>query len=122
MADFVKFEIPKELAERQLSLLEAVRKKKGKIRIGVNEVTKAIERGQAKLVLIAQDVSPAELVMHLPMLCEEKNIAYTYVPTRKDLGGKVGIEVGTAAVAVTDEGEMKKELQDIEKKLKELKK
>lgn len=121
MAEFVKFSVPKELAERQLSLVEKV-KKKGKIRVGVNEVTKAIERGTAKLVIIAEDVSPAEIVMHLPLICEEKNIAYSFVPSKKELGSKVGIEVGTAAIAIVEEADLKKELQDIQKKLSEIKK
>ncbi len=121
MAEFVKFEVPDKLIEDQLSFLEKV-KKKGKVRIGVNEVTKAVERGTAKIVLIAMDVDPAEIVMHLPLICGEKNVPFSYVKTKKDLGDKVGIGVGTAAIAVVEEGEAKKELQEISKKLAELKK
>jgi len=121
MAEFVKFEVPEQLMNSQLELLEKVNKK-GKIKIGVNEVTKAIERGVAKLVLIAKDVDPVEIVMHLPIICEEKNIPYTYVATKKVLGEKTGIEVGTAAAAILEEGEAKKELEEIVKKLSELKK
>jgi len=121
MAEFVKFEVPNALARQQLELLEKVRRK-GKVKIGVNEVTKAVERGVAKLVLIAQDVSPAELVMHLPLICDEKNVPYSYVPNRKELGEKVGVEVPTATIAVVEEGDAKKELEEIAKKLVELKK
>ncbi|MBU0662510.1 50S ribosomal protein L7Ae [Candidatus Micrarchaeota archaeon] len=121
MADYVKFETPKELANSQLALIEKARKG-GKIRLGSNEVTKAIERGNAKLVVIAQDVSPPEVVMHLPLLCEEKKIPYGYVETKKELGEKAGMKVGTSAVAVENEGDAKKELEDIVKKLAELKK
>jgi len=116
-----KFSVPERLVQQELALLEKV-KKRGKVRIGVNEVTKAVERGEAKFVLIAEDVSPAEIVMHLPLICEEKKIPFSFVKTKKDLGEKCGIAVGTAAVAITDEGDSKKELAEIIKAVSELKK
>ena len=119
MAEFVKFDVPKEIAEKQLELVEKIRKK-GKIRVGVNEVTKAVERGKAKLVLIARDVSPPEIVMHLPIICAEKDVAFSFVDTRKELGEKAGIAVGTSAIVVLEEGDAKKEIADIGAKLKEL--
>ena len=121
MAEYVKFEVPEKLAEEQLAFVEKARKK-GKVRVGINEVTKAVERGSAKLVLIAKDVEPAEIVMHLPLICGEKGVPFSYVKTRKELGEGAGIGVATAAIAVTDEGEAKKELQEIIRKLAELKK
>ena len=57
----------------------------GKIRRGTNETTKAIERGIAKLVIIAEDVTPPEVVAHLPLLCEEKKIPFIFVPTKEDV-------------------------------------
>lgn len=119
MANLVKFEVSDKLMQDQLELVEKA-KKKGKIRVGVNEVTKAVERGVAKLVLIAEDVSPVEIVMHLPLLCKDKNIPCSTVKTKKSLGEKSGIAVSTAAIAILDEGEAKKELQEISKKLTEL--
>lgn len=113
------FEVPKELQERQLQLIEKL-KKSGKLKIGVNEATKMIERGVAKLVIIARDVQPQELVMHLPIICKEKNIPYSFVQAKKELGERAGLSVGTSAVAVLDEGELKKELEDIVKKVREL--
>lgn len=116
-----KFELPKELLEKQMQLLEKINKE-GKVKIGINEVTKMIERGNAKFVVIAEDVNPAEIVMHLPLLCEEKKVPYSFVPTKKELGEKAGIEVGTAAIVVIDEGDNKKELETLAKKIAELKK
>lgn len=80
-------------------------KKTGKLDKGTNEVTKAVERGNAKLVVYAEDVSPKEIVQHLPALCEEKGIPCVSVDSRKKLGVAAGINVGTAAVAVMDAGE-----------------
>ena len=119
MAGLVQFEVPEQLQAEQLLLVEKAQKK-GKVRVGVNEVTKAIERGKAKLVIIAADVSPVEIVMHLPLLCKEKKIPFTYVKAKKELGEKAGLTVGTASAAVEEEGDAKKELQDIVKKLGEL--
>jgi len=121
MADYVKFTVPKELKEKQFSVLEKAAKS-GKIRVGSNVTTKAIERGSAKLVLIAQDVSPPEIVMHLPLLCREKQVPFTFVSTKKELGEKAGIGVGASAIAIVDEGDAKKELDDLAKKLADLSK
>ncbi len=84
-----------------------VAKKTGKIRKGTNEVTKVIEKGQAKLVVIAGDVSPKEITMHIPMLCKEKNIQCVEVPSREELGAAAGMPVPTVAVAITDAGDGK---------------
>ncbi len=121
MAAFVKFSVPKELQEKQFGILEKVRKN-GKIKIGSNEVTKAIERGNAKLVMIAEDVSPPEIVMHLPILCSEKNIPFTFVHSKKELGERIGLKVGTSSAVVLVEGDAKKDIEDLSKKLSELKK
>ncbi len=88
----------------------------GKIRIGTNEATKAAERGIAKLIVIAEDVQPKEVVMHLPPLCDEKKIPYAKVATKSDLGRAAGIEVGTAAVAILEAGDAKKIIETIAKK------
>jgi len=88
-------------------------KKSGKIKKGANEATKAIERGIAKLVVAAQDVSPKEVIMHLGPLCKEKNIPYVEVPSKEDLGAAAGLKVGTSAVAVIKEGDSKKVINSL---------
>lgn len=110
-------EASKELQDKALEVVEAA-KTTGKIKKGVNEATKAIERGIAKLVLVAKDVNPAEVVMHLAPLCREKNIPLIEVPSKEELGTAAGLAVPTAAVAVVDEGEGKKALRDIILKFK----
>ncbi len=119
MAELAKFDVPARVLEQQNAFLEKARKN-GKIKIGVNEATKAVERGIAKLVVIAKDVEPQEIVMHLPLICREKSVPYTFAESKKSLGEKAGIEIATAAIAVVDEGEAKKELQDLQKKLLEI--
>ena len=87
----------------------------GKIRIGTNETTKAVERGVAKLVVVAEDVNPKEVVMHLPPLCNEKKIPIAHVKTKQDLGRAAGIDVGTAAVAIVEAGDSKKIIDELAK-------
>ncbi len=94
-----------------LEVIEIARET-GKIRRGLNEATKAVERGIAKLVVVADDVDPPEIVMHLQPLCDEKKIPLVRVSSKSELGRAAGIEVSTAAVAVIDAGEGKKKLGD----------
>jgi len=81
--------------------------KTGKVDKGVNEVTKAVERGVAKLVVVASDIDPKELVQHLPILCKEKGIKFAEVDSREKLGISVGINRPAAAVAVIEAGDAK---------------
>jgi len=118
---YVRFEVPEDLQNEALALLEKARET-GKIKKGTNETTKAVERGMAKLVYIAMDVDPPEIVAHLPLLCEEKNIPYVYIKSKSTLGTAAGIEVDCAAAAIINEGEAKKELSQVVSKLEGLKK
>ena len=116
---YVRFEVPEELAEKAY---EAVKKaaETGKVKKGTNETTKAVERGIAKLVAIAEDVDPPEVVAHLPLLCEEKKIPYVYVPSKKRLGEAAGIEVSAASVAIVEPGEARGLVEDIAREVNEI--
>tara|TARA_Y100000310_G_scaffold145018_2_gene144388 strand:- start:69 stop:365 length:297 start_codon:yes stop_codon:yes gene_type:complete len=81
--------------------------KTGKVDRGVNEVTKAVERGVAKLVVVASDVDPKELTQHLPILCNEKNIKFIEADSKEKIGISAGINVPCAAIAVIELGEAK---------------
>lgn len=115
-----KKEVPKELVNRTYEAITVARNT-GSISKGVNETTKSIERGEAKLVVIAEDVEPEEIVMHLPLLCEEKSVPYTYVPLKMELGKAAGIGVPTSSVSITEEGDSGNIVTEIADKAKELK-
>ena len=87
--------------------------KTGKIRKGTNEVTKAVERGVAKLVLAAADVNPPEVIMHLDPLCKEKNILFVKVPSREELGTAAGLNVPTSSVAIVEAGNAEAIIREI---------
>jgi len=109
---YVKFEVPKEVADAAYEALQIARDT-GKIRKGTNETTKAVERGLAKLVLIAEDVEPPEIVAHLPLLCEEKKIPYIYVPEKSKLGRSAGIDIGAASACIVELGESAELVKEI---------
>lgn len=89
----------------------------GKIKKGTNEVTKMIERGEAKLVVIAKDVTPPEIVMHLPLLAKEKGIPAVEVKSKEELGAAAGIDRATVAVAIVQEGEAKNLIKAINEEI-----
>jgi large subunit ribosomal protein L7Ae len=119
-AYYIKFETPPELVN---PILEAVRvaSQSGKVRKGTNEATKAIERGISKLVVIAEDVEPPEVVAHLPIICEEQNAAYAFVPSKQDLGKALGIDVTSAAAAIIDAGDANHIVEEVISSIKKIK-
>jgi len=90
-----------------ITLYDTVEKasKTGKVDRGVNEVTKAVERGTAKAVVFASDVDPKELTQHLPILCKEKGIPCVEADSKEKLGIISGINRSTAAIAILEAGE-----------------
>ncbi len=105
-------ELPKEVVDKALQLVE-IAKNAGKIKKGINETTKSIERGEAKLVLIAGDVEPKEIVMHIPAICGEKKIPFMYIPNKRELGRAAGLDVPSAAIAVEDVEDGKDLLKEV---------
>ncbi len=109
---FVRFETPADIADKVLQLVQ-VASETGKIRVGTNEVTKSSERAEAKLVVMAEDVDPVEILAHIPMLCEEKRIPYLYVSEKRRLGQSAGLSKSAASVAIVDAGEAKGLLEEL---------
>lgn len=118
---YVKFEVPKELSDAAYEALQ-IAKNTGNVRKGTNETTKAIEKGSAKLVFIAEDVEPPEIVVHLPILCDERNIAYIFVPNKAKLGVAAGINVNAAACCIVNPGEAESLVNEIVTKISDIRK
>jgi len=117
---YVDFEVPKELSEAAYEALQAAHET-GKVKKGTNETTKAVERGVAKLVYIAGDVEPPEVVAHLPLLCRERNVAYISVPSKGRLGSSVGIDVGAASACIIEAGDASDLVDELISKVEKLK-
>ena len=110
-------EVPKELLDKVYEAIETA-KTTGKIKKGTNETTKTIEKGKAKMVVIAKDVTPPEITMHIPLIAEEKNVPCFTVPSKEELGAAAGIQVGTGSIAIVEEGEAKSLIKEIVSKVK----
>merc|ERR1712032_51253 len=67
---------------------------------GANETTKALNKGLADLVVLAADTEPLEIILHLPLLCEDKNVPYVYIPKQDELGRSCGVSRNIVACAV----------------------
>ncbi|MFC7142391.1 50S ribosomal protein L7Ae [Halosimplex aquaticum] len=119
MPVYVDFDVPADLEDDALEALEVARDT-GTVKKGTNETTKAVERGNAELVFVAEDVQPEEIVMHLPELSDEKDIPFVFIATQDDVGHAAGLEVGSAAAAIVDAGDAQDDVDDIAAKVEEL--
>ena len=117
MSNLKKHKLPTEFIDASYEAIRLANEVTG-IKKGTNEVTKAIARGTAKLLLIAEDVDPPEVVAHLPHICKDKNIPFLYVETKEKLGEISELGVSAATICITDSGEGQKFINDIQKQLK----
>ncbi len=117
---YVKIEVPKEIVDAAYEAL-SIASKSGTVRKGTNEATKAVERSIAKLVVIAEDVDPPEVIAHLPLLCDERKIPYVFVPNKEQLGKSIGIDVPCASACIIKEGEASGLIKEIVTRLDQIK-
>ena len=108
----------KQLIEKAYEAIE-IAKTSGKIKKGTNETTKVIEKGIAKLVVVAKDTSPPEIIMHLGPLCKEKGVPLVTVPSKTELGTAAGMPIGASSVAIVQEGEAKNIIKQIADSMKD---
>jgi len=114
-------ETRKQKKERLLSAAKAESKTEGAapvevkkpkfVKFGLNHVTALIEQKNAKLVVIAHDVDPIEMVLWLPTLCRKKGVPYMIVKGKARLGKVVHQKTATALAVVDVEPKDQKDLQ-----------
>ena len=85
------------------SLLDLVQQAQNynQLKKGANETTKAINRGKAELIIMAADTEPLEILMHLPILCEDKSVPYVFIKSKAALGRGCGVSRPVIATAIT---------------------
>lgn len=86
------------------------------LRKGANEATKTLNRGIAEIVILAADTSPLAILLHLPLLAEDKNCPYVYVPSKIQLGRACGVSRAVIAASITTN-----EASDLTPQIRELK-
>ncbi|CAO3587406.1 unnamed protein product [Absidia cylindrospora] len=77
------------------------------VRRGVKEVGKALRKGEKGLVVIAGDISPIDVIAHLPVLCEDSNVPYVFVPSKEQLGESASTKRPTSVTMVVLGGQKK---------------
>jgi len=68
------------------------------VKRGVKEVVKALRKGEKGFCIIAGDISPIDVITHLPIMCEDRQVPYLYVPSKHDLGAAASTKRPTSCV------------------------
>jgi len=114
---------PKPLQKSILELIALAQNYK-KIKKGANEATKTLNRGITDLIILAADAEPLEILLHLPLLCEDKNIPYVFVSSQKNLGKACGVNRPVIACSILkeDRGQKnwEKQMLDIRSQIEKL--
>lgn len=89
---------------------------------GANETTKTLNRGTSEIVILAADTTPLPIILHLPLLCEDKNVPYVYVPSKMALGRACGVSRPVIAVSITtnDASELANQIRTIKTQVERL--
>ncbi|XP_032670582.1 NHP2-like protein 1 homolog [Odontomachus brunneus] len=72
------------------------------LRRGANESTKTLNRGLSEFIIMAADAEPLEILLHLPLLCEDKNVPYVFVRSKDALGRACGVSRAVVACSITN--------------------
>ena len=70
------------------------------VKRGVKETVKAVRKGAKGIVIIAADISPIDVLSHLPILCEDKQVPYMYVRSRAEIGEACKTKRPTSCVMI----------------------
>jgi len=114
------------LAEAQLNnqILELVNQatQYKQLKKGANEATKTLNRGIAELIILTADTEPLEILLHLPLLCEEKNVPYIFVESKAALGRACNVSrpVIAASVTTSEHRELQSQLETVRRAIDQL--
>ncbi|CAL4091362.1 unnamed protein product [Meganyctiphanes norvegica] len=107
----------KKQTSRIYKLIKKASKQKTYLRTGLKEVQGKIRKGESGIVIFAGDVTPIEIMCHMPGVCEEKEMPYIYTPSRNDIGTAMGVKRGSLTVMIRENPEYQelydKVLEDI---------
>lgn len=120
--------IAQPLADEKLlkKTLKIVKKasKSSRIRRGVKEVQKYLRKSVTEdtqsMVVLAGNISPIDVISHIPVLCEELNVPYVFVPSKSELGSAGATKRPTSCVLIAPgkEWEHQDLYNEVEKKVK----
>lgn len=110
-----------ELSQKILDLVQQAQSYK-QLRKGANETTKTLNRGISEFIVLAADAEPLEILLHLPLLCEDKNVPYVFVRSKQALGRACGVSRPVIACSITiNEGsQLRPQIQAIQQSIEKL--
>lgn len=110
-----------QLSQKILDLVQQAANYK-QLKKGANEATKTLNRGISEFIVMASDAEPLEILLHLPLLCEDKNVPYVFVRSKQALGRACGVSRPVIACSVTiNEGsQLKPQIQTIQLSIERL--
>ncbi|PUU73851.1 50S ribosomal protein L30e-like protein [Tuber borchii] len=90
---------------------------------GANEgFDQTLNRGISEFIVLAADTAPLEILLHLPLLCEDKNVPYVFVPSKIALGRACGVSrpVISASVTSNEASELQGHIRRAKEKIERL--
>ncbi|GBN76260.1 NHP2-like protein 1 [Araneus ventricosus] len=92
------------------------------LRKGANEATKTLNRGLAEVIVMAADAKPLEILLHLPLLCEDKNVPYVFVKSKHALGRACGVSrpVIACSIIANEGSQLKPQIQNLQQDIEKL--
>lgn len=89
---------------------------------GANEATKTLNRGLSEFIVMAADTTPLEILLHLPLLCEDKNVPYVFVRSKQALGRACGVSrpIMACSVTINEGSQLKSQIQTIQQEIERL--
>ena len=90
-------------SELQVTIMDLVQQAANykQLKKGANEATKTLNRGISEMIIMAADAEPLEILLHLPLLCEDKNVPYVFVPSKIALGRACGVSRAVISCSIT---------------------
>mmetsp|Transcript_3911 Transcript_3911/g.11316 ORF Transcript_3911/g.11316 Transcript_3911/m.11316 type:complete len:129 (-) Transcript_3911:364-750(-) len=104
-------------ANLQVTILDVVQQAANykQLKKGANEATKTLNRGISELIVMAADAEPLEILLHLPLLCEDKNVPYVFVSSKQALGRACGVSrpVISCSITTNEGSQLKAQIQKL---------
>lgn len=96
-----------KLTKRLYKLIKKSAAKKDKLYRGLKNVQTKIRKGSTGLCVLAGDVTPIDIYCHLPVVCEDKNIPYCFVPSKREIADALGAKRPCIVTLITSDDEYK---------------
>ncbi|KAB5595596.1 Patatin-like phospholipase domain containing protein [Ceratobasidium theobromae] len=78
------------------------------VKRGVKEVVKSIRKGEKGLLILAADITPIDIISHLPVMAEDASIPYVFVASKEELGQASSTKRPTSCVLICPDAKKKK--------------